>query len=50
MIDIASVETGEKVAHISVAYPTFTLAWVCLVLIYFSYIKNIKNNLFKLFY
>ena len=28
MIDISYVETGEKVAHISVAYPTFTLAWV----------------------
>lgn len=27
-IDIAYVETGEQVAHISVAYPTFTLAWV----------------------
>lgn len=27
-IDIAHVETGERVAHITVAYPTFTLAWV----------------------
>lgn len=27
-IDIAHVDTGERVAHISVAYPTFTLAWV----------------------
>lgn len=27
-IDIAYVETGEQVAHISVTYPTFTLAWV----------------------
>ncbi|XP_047477899.1 THO complex subunit 3-like [Penaeus chinensis] len=26
-IDIAHVDTGERVAHISVAYPTFTLAW-----------------------
>ncbi|MPC44461.1 THO complex subunit 3 [Portunus trituberculatus] len=26
-IDVAHVETGEQVAHISVTYPTFTLAW-----------------------
>ena len=27
-IDIANVATGERVASISVTYPTFTLAWV----------------------
>ena len=28
VIDIAHVATGERIAHIPVAYPTFTLAWV----------------------